>query len=58
MRFRYSLSNQLPFRLNDLYESLLYEQVWIIDLESSFRNALGGERNIIIDHDLCVIRLD
>jgi len=44
--------------LEELYRSLLYEQVWIIDFENSFKSAIEGEKNTIMDHALCVIHLD
>ena len=44
--------------LDLLYQDFLYENIWVVDFESAFRQVIEHENNVIFDKDFCLIHLD
>ena len=51
---QYFSKNQLQY----IYTSIIYENIYFINIEGKFSGKNSDERCIIIDEDLCLIEID
>ena len=44
-------------QLEMLYQTLVYEKIYFIDIENKFLSKIKSEKNFILDQDLCIIEV-